>query len=92
MFRIVEFAEGYDGKLRTVEVWFYALDTLPLFLAMSVWMFVWPPVVLNEPAPFANEAIASNYPMGTVNTSDPESVAGSPTKWMNGHQANLGYR
>nr|XP_018266536.1 uncharacterized protein I303_00511 [Kwoniella dejecticola CBS 10117]OBR88694.1 hypothetical protein I303_00511 [Kwoniella dejecticola CBS 10117] len=48
IFRVIEYAEGFDGNLRTTEWAFYVLDALPLFLAISVWAFVWPPTILKE--------------------------------------------
>ncbi|BGP38661.1 hypothetical protein JCM10450v2_002611 [Rhodotorula kratochvilovae] len=41
-FRIVEYSEGYYGKLATGEGYFYTLDALPLWLAMSLYVFVFP--------------------------------------------------
>lgn len=52
MFRTVEYAQGYDGELRTTEVYFYVLDALPLFLGMIVWAVIWPPAILNQDAPY----------------------------------------
>jgi hypothetical protein len=43
IFRIAEFAGGYDSYLATHEGYLYLLDALPLFLAMSLYVFVWPP-------------------------------------------------
>lgn len=55
VYRIAEYAQGYDGYLRTTEAYFYALDSLPLFLAISIWVLVWPPRIVNSSAqPFAD--------------------------------------
>lgn len=48
IYRVIEFAQGYDGYLRTTEWCFYVLDTLPLFAAILVWLYVWPPSVLSN--------------------------------------------
>lgn len=48
MFRVIEFAQGYDGVLRTTEGYFYLLDSLPVALAICVWVVVWPPSVLRN--------------------------------------------
>ncbi|CAK5265173.1 unnamed protein product [Mycena citricolor] len=42
VFRIVEFAGGYNGYVATHESFFYLFDALPLWLAMSLYCFVWP--------------------------------------------------
>ncbi|KAJ7450701.1 RTA1 like protein-domain-containing protein [Mycena galericulata] len=42
IFRIAEFAGGYNGFLATHEGFFYCLDSLPLWIAMSLYAFVWP--------------------------------------------------
>ncbi|KAJ7591041.1 RTA1-like protein [Mycena floridula] len=41
-YRTVELSEGYQGHLATTEAFFYALDTLPLFLATVVYVPFWP--------------------------------------------------
>ncbi|KAJ7108401.1 RTA1 like protein-domain-containing protein [Mycena crocata] len=43
VFRIAEFAGGYDGFLAYHEGYFYLLDSLPLWIAMSLYCLVWPP-------------------------------------------------
>lgn len=48
VFRVIEFAQGYDGVLRTTEGYFYLLDSLPIALAIGVWVFVWPPAILRD--------------------------------------------
>lgn len=75
MFRIAEFAQGYDGELRTVEFWFYVLDTLPLVIGVAVWAVVWPPKYLNEPRSFAPESQPNvgTYEMGRVEAGSPDS-------------------
>ncbi|GAA5852122.1 hypothetical protein JCM3766R1_007108 [Sporobolomyces carnicolor] len=42
-FRLAEYTQGYDGYLATHEGYFYLLDALPLWLAMSIYCFFWPP-------------------------------------------------
>ncbi|KAE9395968.1 hypothetical protein BT96DRAFT_1041733 [Gymnopus androsaceus JB14] len=41
-FRIAEFTGGYFGFLATHEGYFYLLDALPLWIAMTLYCFVWP--------------------------------------------------
>ncbi len=49
VYRVIEFAQGYDGALRTTEVYFYCLDSLPLCLSIAIWVVVWPPSFLVDP-------------------------------------------
>jgi hypothetical protein len=42
MYRTIELSQGYRGHLATVEAFFYGLDTLPLFLAVSIYVPFWP--------------------------------------------------
>ncbi|KLO17830.1 hypothetical protein SCHPADRAFT_936671 [Schizopora paradoxa] len=42
VYRIVEFGQGRLGLLVTHEVFFYTLDTLPLFFATVIYVFQWP--------------------------------------------------
>jgi hypothetical protein len=42
IYRLVELAQGFTGYLFTHEVWFYVFDSLPLFLAISVYIPYWP--------------------------------------------------
>ncbi|KAG8729763.1 hypothetical protein FRC11_008074 [Ceratobasidium sp. 423] len=48
MFRTIENSQGYHGYLATHEVYFYALDTLPLFIATLVFVITWPPLYLTR--------------------------------------------
>ncbi|KAJ8086698.1 hypothetical protein PM082_005521 [Marasmius tenuissimus] len=42
VFRTVELSEGFGGHLSTTEAYFYTLDTLPLFIAIVVYVPFWP--------------------------------------------------
>lgn len=42
MFRVIELSQGFKGPLATNEGIFYGLDTLPLFIAVSVYVPFWP--------------------------------------------------
>ncbi|KAH7337989.1 RTA1 like protein-domain-containing protein [Rhizoctonia solani] len=48
VFRTVENAQGWDGYLATHEGYFYTLDTLPLFIAILVFVITWPPMYLTH--------------------------------------------
>ncbi|KZS97966.1 RTA1-like protein [Sistotremastrum niveocremeum HHB9708] len=41
-YRVAELSEGYVGHLATTEGFFYALDTLPLLIAVGVYVPFWP--------------------------------------------------
>lgn len=55
-FRIAEFSGGYRGHLYITESYFYILDALPIWLAISVYIFVWPPRFLKHPDHFRSIA------------------------------------
>ncbi|KAJ3821704.1 RTA1 like protein-domain-containing protein [Lentinula raphanica] len=47
-FRIAEYAGGYNGFLVTHEGYFYLLDSLPLWIAMTLYCFLWPTRFINK--------------------------------------------
>ncbi|KAJ7458738.1 RTA1 like protein-domain-containing protein [Mycena galericulata] len=48
IFRIAEYAGGYRGFLSAHEGYFYCFDSLPLWIAMSLYCFVWPTRFLHS--------------------------------------------
>ncbi|CAE6459258.1 unnamed protein product [Rhizoctonia solani] len=48
IFRTIENAQGFTGYLATHEVYFYVLDTLPLFVAILMFVVTWPPMYLTR--------------------------------------------
>ncbi|GAA5989625.1 hypothetical protein JCM5350_003199 [Sporobolomyces pararoseus] len=42
-FRLAEYTQGYYGYLPTHEAYFWLLDALPLWIAMSLYSIFWPP-------------------------------------------------
>ncbi|KAJ7143964.1 RTA-like protein, partial [Mycena epipterygia] len=42
IFRITEYAWGQDGIIATHEAYFYLFDSLPLWISMTLYCFVWP--------------------------------------------------
>ncbi|EGO01945.1 hypothetical protein SERLA73DRAFT_177602 [Serpula lacrymans var. lacrymans S7.3] len=42
VYRVAELSQGFQGYLATTEAFFYGLDTLPLFIAISVYVPFWP--------------------------------------------------
>ncbi|GLB33878.1 putative RTA1 like protein [Lyophyllum shimeji] len=58
-FRVVELSEGFQGRLATSEAFFYGLDTLPLFIATSIYIPFWPGRFMLESSSLENEFIIS---------------------------------
>ncbi|KAF8961458.1 RTA1 like protein-domain-containing protein [Flammula alnicola] len=48
-FRVAELSQGFQGHLATTEPFFYGLDTLPLFIAIAVYIPFWPGRFLGKP-------------------------------------------
>jgi hypothetical protein len=42
IFRIAEFAGGFNGYITTHEAYFYLFDSLPLWISMTLYCVVWP--------------------------------------------------
>ena len=55
-YRTVELSQGFEGPLATSEGFFYGLDTFPLFLAIAVYIPLWPGQFINDKT--ANEYVA----------------------------------
>ncbi|KAF7301840.1 RTA1-domain-containing protein [Mycena indigotica] len=53
-YRVAELSQGYAGPLATNEGLFYGLDTLPLFIAISVYVFAWPGRYIGNGTPSAH--------------------------------------
>jgi len=51
VFRIIEYSGGYRGFVATHEGYFYPFDPLPLWVAMSLYCFFWPPRYISELEP-----------------------------------------
>ncbi|KAJ7184798.1 RTA1 like protein-domain-containing protein [Mycena filopes] len=47
IFRVAEFATGFNSYLSTHEAFTYSLDTLPIWVGMSMYCVVWPPKFLR---------------------------------------------
>ncbi|KAF7374495.1 hypothetical protein MSAN_00334100 [Mycena sanguinolenta] len=42
IFRVAEFAGGFNGTISTHEGYFYVFDSLPLWISMTLYCIVWP--------------------------------------------------
>jgi hypothetical protein len=42
VYRCIEISQGFRGRLGTSEGFFYGLDTLPLLVAIGVYVIFWP--------------------------------------------------
>ncbi|KAJ7929961.1 RTA1-like protein [Mycena leptocephala] len=51
VYRVAELSQGYDGYLATTERFFYGLDTLPLFIAISTYVVFWPGKFIGDGTP-----------------------------------------
>ncbi|KZS97965.1 RTA1-like protein [Sistotremastrum niveocremeum HHB9708] len=66
-YRVAELSQGFDGPLTINEGDFYGLDTLPLFLAIAIYVPFWPAHYIprdaltraQEPVPEAEESTPS---------------------------------
>jgi hypothetical protein len=50
VYRTAELSQGYVGPLATNEATFYGLDTLPLWIAVTVYVFFWPGRFIDDHA------------------------------------------
>lgn len=48
IYRTIELSQGYVGPLATNETTFYCLDTLPLFIAVTIYVPFWPGRFIDE--------------------------------------------
>ncbi|KAI0070246.1 RTA1-like protein [Panus rudis PR-1116 ss-1] len=68
IYRTIELGEGYLGHLATTEAFFYGLDTLPLFIAVAIYVPFWPgrfipdlkDLIKNEQAEAAEKERSTN--------------------------------
>lgn len=42
IYRVTESSQGFGGSISKIEGLFYGLDTLPLFIAIAVYVPFWP--------------------------------------------------
>ncbi|GJN93654.1 hypothetical protein Rhopal_006711-T1 [Rhodotorula paludigena] len=47
VFRLIEQADGFFGTIAQNEVWLYLFDAAPLWISMTLFVFVWPPRYIN---------------------------------------------
>ncbi|KAJ7431606.1 RTA1 like protein-domain-containing protein [Mycena latifolia] len=62
-FRIAELVGGYTGYLALHEGYFYMFDALPLWVAMTLYCFVWPTRFLHSHAGISTGASAETLQM-----------------------------
>ncbi|KAG9036410.1 hypothetical protein FRB95_008951 [Tulasnella sp. JGI-2019a] len=48
VFRVVENSQGFSGQLTSTESYFYLLDSLPLFIAIAVYIPFWPANFISD--------------------------------------------
>ncbi|CAD6888097.1 unnamed protein product [Tilletia laevis] len=59
-YRVAELAEGYFGNLVTHEPYFLLLDSLPLLIGISPYIFFWPTDLIDETARRTREGYEAN--------------------------------
>ncbi|KAI5890449.1 uncharacterized protein SCHCODRAFT_02345316 [Schizophyllum commune H4-8] len=73
IFRIVEFKGGYRGYVMMHEGFFYLLDSLPLWLAMSLYAWLWPtrlvPVTSSTSLPYVMQPLNDEGKMAAIHSS-----------------------
>ncbi|KAB5590286.1 Ran-binding protein 6 [Ceratobasidium theobromae] len=57
IYRAIENGQGRSGKLATHELYFYSLDSIVLWVAISVYLITWPPRYLTNYNPGSKETI-----------------------------------
>ncbi|BGP54438.1 Envelope glycoprotein gp160 [Rhodotorula sphaerocarpa] len=75
VFRIIEFAGGYYGKVATTEGYFYGLDALPLWLAMTLYCFFWPVRFIDGAREVYRDPAANSSGTGAADEESLEKVA-----------------
>ncbi|GAA5949407.1 hypothetical protein JCM3765_003399 [Sporobolomyces pararoseus] len=91
-FRLAEYTQGYYGYLPTHEGYFYLLDALPLWLAMTLYCFFWPSrfirgseeLIQIENLNLNQEDVMS---MGTPNSGNHELRLKEISNYRDGHYA-----
>ena len=73
VYRTIELSEGFNGPLSTNEGLFYGLDTLPLFIAIAIYIPFWPGRYHLDDAAAANE-MAEMTVIGNENNTSKEAV------------------
>ncbi|KAJ7240330.1 RTA1-like protein [Mycena haematopus] len=73
VYRVAELSQGYVGFLATTERFFYGLDTLPLFIAISIYVFFWPGRIIGDGTPpTATSAVKEQSSIDFIPAADPE--------------------
>ena len=67
IYRVLEYTQG--DHLATHEVYFYMLDTLPLWVSTTTYVFVWPPRVLKGCRQLVQQQQSGNDDVGLVQSS-----------------------
>ncbi|KAF9360297.1 hypothetical protein BGX26_009876 [Mortierella sp. AD094] len=80
VYRIIEFTQGYSGYLISNEVYLFVLDAAPLVLAIGIWAFIWPTVLLGKIAAKTREG--QNISAMEVGSSRIESSGNSKSDWV----------
>ncbi|KAF9324834.1 hypothetical protein BG006_000198 [Podila minutissima] len=77
VYRVVEYTQGHQGYLISHEVYLFILDAAPLVLAIGIWSFIWPTILLDRIAS-ETRALDSSQP----NTSSVHHNNNSRSDWV----------
>ncbi|OCH89394.1 RTA1-like protein [Obba rivulosa] len=69
-YRVIELSQGYTGHLSTTESFFYALDTLPLCIAIAIYVPFWPGRIILHIDDLTSRKImvTDEYPIASMAT------------------------
>jgi hypothetical protein len=72
-YRVVELSEGFQGPLTRSEPFFYGLDTLPLFIAIVVYLPFWPGrfIPRDSPTTLKPEEVTETKQAASTDSSTP---------------------
>ncbi|CAK5277262.1 unnamed protein product [Mycena citricolor] len=81
VFRIIDYASGYNGYVATHEAFFYLLDAFALWVTMSLYCIAWPTRFLHAHGP-------RDVPLGTATVYSPVDSS-KPLAEFSDHAVNL---
>ncbi|KAF9514116.1 hypothetical protein BS47DRAFT_1343436 [Hydnum rufescens UP504] len=87
VYRTMELSQGYVGPLATNEATFYGLDTLPLWIAVTVYVFFWPGRFIDD---HVHPDVSGERPIGQVPDGTPARSVDRKTVVAEDHDVEAG--